>query len=115
MTQHDFEEKLSNQFFSDLEERGIQTTEFEDLGEGYSQECIKDEFILPNDDMAKELGYEDFADYIQKQLKEQGITQSDSVKEWTRDMLKDQRKEVDTDTEYGVVTITDKKPEVVVL
>ena len=55
-------EKLNNDYFDLLESQGVQYLSYD------GEVRVKDEYILSNDDMARELDYKDFADYCRKYL-----------------------------------------------
>lgn len=110
MTLQKLIEMLEDEYFCQLEEEGIDYHEYdreEFWGFPCDRQTIKQEFVLSNDEMAVELGYKNFVEYITEKLEDEGITTPSWVKEWTQNML------VDTNTEYGTVKISENESEII--
>lgn len=116
MTIEQLETRLEDEYFEDLEDSGITFLEYDP-----TETHVKDEFVVSYNEMSRQLGYVDFADYIQKQLKEDGIDQPDWVCQWLRYMLSSKAdtnrpiRLIGTDTEYGLVKDVPTNKESVIL
>lgn len=117
MTISQLREYLEDDYYSILEDRGIDYMESDQVGfkdNLFWQSFVKDEYQLSDDEIAQELGFRDFADYITQKLREEGITTPKWVEDWTRERLAEENlptqdvEYVETCTEYGTVAVSNK-------
>lgn len=91
-TLEEIKEVLFEKYLESLEENGIEYMESDQVGftdNPFWESFIKPEYDLTDDEMALELGYIDFADFIKEYLREElMIKQPDWITEWTRENLK---------------------------
>jgi len=85
-------QKIEELYFDKLEENCVDFTEYNDIGNGQTESLVKDEYIKTVENMI---------DYIW------GI--DNWIGKWTLDLYNSANDEVETDTEFGIVEVSDNK------
>ena len=85
-------QQIEELYFDKLEKDCVEFTEYNDIGNGQTESLIKDEYIETVENMI---------DYIW------GI--DNWIGQWTLDLYNSAADEVETDTEFGIVEVSDNK------
>jgi hypothetical protein len=85
-------QQIEELYFDKLEDNCVDFTEYNDIGNGQTESLIKDEYIETVENMI---------DYIW------GI--DNWIGQWTLDLYNSANDEIETDTEFGTVEVSDNK------
>jgi len=83
--------RLEDEYFDSLEQHGIEYLEHDRVSDDPEliESTVKLQFRLSDDVMAQELCYDDFSNYVQEKLKEDGILQPNWIARWTQQLLEE--------------------------